>query len=145
MHTTQCLHTMASRLLEKGRSRVEETLHKGYAPSHFSHNLELILVEDNRSSASLSMKTKIASTRERSARLRTLEPLTLIWWATAFPMRQWSGGRKMSSSNFDSMVRHAPRHAAQTQSLLAVVADDLDRLRQKYPSCEMLQNFLNSK
>lgn len=136
---------MASRLLEKGRARVDKTLHKGYAPSHFSHNLELILVEDNRSSASLSMKTKIASTRERSACLRTLEPLTLIWWATAFPMRQWSGGRKMSSSNFDSMVRHAPRHAGQTQSLLAVVADDLDRLRQKYPSCEMLQNFLNSK
>jgi hypothetical protein len=136
---------MTSRLLEEGRARVDETLNKGYAPSHFSHNLKLILVEDNRSSASLSMKTKIASTRERSARLRTLEPPTLIWWATAFPMRQWSGGRKMSGSTFDSLVDHAPLHAVQTQSLLAVVADDLDRLRQKYPSCEMLQNFLNSK
>ena len=136
---------MTSRLLKEGQDRVDETQQKGYAPSHFSHNLELILVEDNRRSASLSMKTKIASTRERSARLRTLEPPTLVWWATAFPMRQWSGGRKMSGSIFDSLVRHTPRQAAQAQSLLEVVADDLDRLRQKYPSCEMMQNFLNCK
>jgi len=136
---------MTSRLLKEGQDRVEETLQKGYAPSHFSHNLELILVEDNRRSASLSMKTKIASTRERSARLRTLESPTLLWWATAFPMRQWSGGRKMSGSIFDSLVRHAPRHAALAQSLLEVVADDLDRLRQKYPSCEMMVDFLNCK
>ncbi|KAH8595307.1 hypothetical protein B0O99DRAFT_622575 [Bisporella sp. PMI_857] len=134
---------MTSRLLEEGRARVDETLHKGYAPSHFSHNLKLIFVEDSRSPASLSMKTKIASTGERSARLRTLEPPTLIWWAIAFPMRQWSGGRKMSGSTFDSLVRHAPRYAVQAESLLGAVADDLDRFRQKYPFCEMLQKFLN--
>ncbi|OPB46930.1 hypothetical protein A0O28_0070540 [Trichoderma guizhouense] len=133
---------MIQNLLVDGRARVLETLQRGYAPSHFSHNLELIFVKDSRSSASASMKTKIASTRERSARIRTLDPRTLIWWATAFPMRHWSGGRKISSSTFDGLIRYAPRCAAQAASLLPAVAADLDRLRQKHAKCTMLQNFL---
>ncbi|KAF4985420.1 hypothetical protein FGRMN_11214, partial [Fusarium graminum] len=113
-----------SRLLEEGRTRVLETTSKGYAPAHFPHNLELIFVDDTRSSTSLSMRTKIASTLQRSAVLRTLEPTTLIWWAVAFPMRQWSGGRNMTSFAFDSL-------------------DDLDGLRLKHPFCQPLQDFLN--
>lgn len=136
---------MIQNLLVDGRARVLETLQRGYAPSHFSHNLELIFVKDSRSSASASMKTKIASTRERSARIRTLDPRTLIWWATAFPMRHWSGGRKISSSTFDGLIRYAPRCAAQAASLLPAVAADLDRLRQKHAKCTMLQNFLGGK
>lgn len=140
--TTACISTMITRLLEEGHARVEETLAKGYAPSHFSRNLELILVEDNRSSTSLSMKTKIASTGERAACLRTMEPLALIWWAAAFPMRQWSGGRKMSSTIFESLVRHAPAYVSQAAPLLTVVADDLNQLGQRYPHYRMLQDFL---
>lgn len=136
---------MIASLLAEGRARVSETLQKGYAPTHFPHNLELIFVEDNRSSTSASMKAKIASTRERSARLRTLDSITLIWWATAFPMRQWSGGRKMSSSTFDTLLRYAPGYAAQAQPLLSAVSADLDRLQQKHSKCAMLQNFLESK
>ncbi|PKK45963.1 hypothetical protein CI102_9990 [Trichoderma harzianum] len=135
---------MIQNLLVDGRARVLETLQRGYAPSHFSHNLELIFVKDSRSSASASMKTKIASTRERSARIRTLDPRTLIWWATAFPMRHWSGGRKISSSTFDGLIRYAPRCAAQAASLLPAVAADLDRLRQKHAKCTMLQIFLGA-
>jgi hypothetical protein len=51
----------------------------------------------------------------------------------------------MSGSTFDSLVIHAPQHAAQAQSLVAVVADDLGLLRRKHQSYDMLQNFLNSK
>jgi hypothetical protein len=145
MHTTLRPHSMTSRLLENGQARVDEMLRKGYAPSHFSHNLELILIGDTRSSNSPSMQTKIANTRERSACLRTLEPLILIWWAAAFPMRQWSGGRKISSSTFESLIQHVPRHAAHTRALLALVGDDLGRLSQKYLFCETLHNFLNGK
>lgn len=136
---------MIANLLADGRARVAEMLQKGYAPTHFSHNLELILVEDNRSPTSSSMKAKIASTSERSARLRMLDSNTLIWWATAFPMRQWSGGRKMSSSTFDTLTRHAPKYAVQAPSLLVTVSDDLDRLRQKHARCAMFQSFLESK
>lgn len=136
---------VTSRLLEEGRARVEEALQKGYAPSHFPHNLELIFVDDSRRSASLSMRTKIASTRERSAILRTLEPDTLIWWAVAFPMRQWSGGRRMSRFAFDSLVRFVRGYTAETHGLLPIVQDDLHAMRLKYPFCEILQDFLNSK
>ncbi|CAG8960390.1 hypothetical protein HYFRA_00008107 [Hymenoscyphus fraxineus] len=131
-------------LLKEGEARVEDTLHKGYAPPSFSHNLELIFIQDNRSPASLSMKTKIASTSERAARLRTLEPPTLLWWATAFPMREWSGGRKINSNTFDSLLRHASRQTAHSPSLRAVLWDDMEHLRQKHPSCEMLQEFLSA-
>ncbi|KAL4938898.1 hypothetical protein BDV06DRAFT_46119 [Aspergillus oleicola] len=144
MHTPLCVLPLISRLLEEGRARIDEALHKGYAPSHFSRNLELILVEDTRSAESLSMKTKIASTRERSACLRAMPPPTLIWWATAFPMRQWSGGRKISASTFESLVQQAPRCPPQIHPLLEVVADDLERLGAKYPHCEMLQCFLET-
>ncbi|KAL4928012.1 uncharacterized protein BDV17DRAFT_265123 [Aspergillus undulatus] len=71
-----------------------------------------------------------------------MAPPTLIWWATAFPMRQWSGGRKISASTFETLVRHAPQCPPQMQALLEIVADDLDRLGAKYPHCEMLQGFL---
>ncbi|ELR04276.1 hypothetical protein GMDG_06673 [Pseudogymnoascus destructans 20631-21] len=135
---------MISSLLKEGEARVKNTLHKGYAPTSFSHNLELIFVQDNRSPASLSMKTKIVSTSDRAARLRALEPPTLLWWATAFPMRHWSGGRKISSNTFDSLLRHAPRQTAQSPSLRAVLWDDMEHLRQKHPSCEMLQDFLSA-
>ncbi|UKZ81610.1 hypothetical protein TrVFT333_009382 [Trichoderma virens FT-333] len=133
-----------SRMLEEGNARIDEALQKGYAPSHFAHNLELIMVEDNRSSASLSMRSKIASTRERAAALRTLNPLTLVWWAIAFPMRQWSGGRKMSTFAFDSLLRMVCSETIFAYELLPIVRDDLYGLRLKYPLCEVLQNFLNS-
>jgi hypothetical protein len=134
-----------SRLLEEGRTRVLETLSKGYAPPHFPHNLELIFVDDTRSSTSLSMRTKIASTLQRSAVLRTLEPTTLIWWAVAFPMRQWSGGRNMTSFAFDSLVRLVCHRITDTHLPLSIVQDDLDGLRLKHPFCQPLQHFLNSK
>ncbi|KAL7935406.1 hypothetical protein V8C35DRAFT_271969, partial [Trichoderma chlorosporum] len=53
-----------------------------------------------------------------------------------------SGGRKISSSTFDGLIRYAPRCAAQAASLLPAVATDLDRLRQKHANCVMLQDFL---
>ncbi|UKZ79679.1 hypothetical protein TrVFT333_007439 [Trichoderma virens FT-333] len=56
---------MIQNLLADGRIRVLETLQRGYAPSHFSHNLELIFAKDSRSSASVSMKTKIAKFSEQ--------------------------------------------------------------------------------
>lgn len=134
-----------SRMLEEGKARIDEALQKGYAPSHFAHNLELIMVEDNRSSASLSMRSKIASTRERAATLCTLDPLTLVWWAIAFPMRQWSGGRKMSTFAFDSLLRMVCCETIIADELLAIVKDDLYGLRLKYPLCEALQSFLNCR
>lgn len=136
---------LTPRLLEEGRARVEETLQRGYAPSHLPYNLELIFVDDSRRSTSLSMRTKIASTRERSAILRTLEPKTLIWWAVAFPMRQWSGGRKMSNFAFESLIRLVRGQIADTHGILPVVQDNLHELRLKYPLCEPLQEFLNGK
>ena len=137
--------TMIADLLAEGRARVSEALQKGYAPAHFSHNMVLVLIEDTRRPNSASMQSKIVSTRERSARLRTLDANTFIWWAIAFPMRQWSGGRKMNSSTFDSLIRDAPSYASQAQSLLAVISADLYKLRLDHPGRSMLQDFFDSE
>ncbi|KAI1135168.1 hypothetical protein F5Y05DRAFT_183827 [Hypoxylon sp. FL0543] len=135
---------MLSRLLEEGQARVNVTVQKGYAPPHFAHNLELIFVEDNRRSESLSMKSKISSTRERAERLRALDPPVLIWWAVAFPMRQWSGGRKTNGRTFNSLIRRTPQCATDVELLLAAVADDIELLRETHPTCHAMQEFLNA-
>ncbi|KAI6369729.1 hypothetical protein MCOR25_004358 [Pyricularia grisea] len=133
---------MWTHFLEEGQARVKQTLKRGYAPAHFAHNLELILVEDSRSSSSLSMRSKLASTRERIARLRTLDPLTLVWWATAFPMRQWSGGRKMSSCTFSALVWRAPDLATGIKPLLGTVMDDLKLLAEVHKTSRAVQDLL---
>ncbi|TLD18133.1 hypothetical protein PspLS_10359 [Pyricularia sp. CBS 133598] len=133
---------MLTHFLEDGRARIKQTLQRGYAPAHFAHNLELILVEDSRSSSSLSMRSKLASTRERTARLRTLDPVTLIWWATAFPMRQWSGGRKMSSCTFAALVWRAPDFATPMKPLLGAVMDDLKLLAEVHKTSRAVQDLL---
>jgi len=138
--------TMFADLLADGQARVADTLKKSYAPSHFVHNLELVLVKDHRVPSSTSMKNKIISTHKRCLQLRNLDPHTLVWWATAFPMRQWSGGRKISGPTFESLVRYAPQYAVeQVQPLLSAVSDDLRRLLDKHVECEMLHHFLHSE
>ncbi|EHA45727.1 hypothetical protein MGG_10346 [Pyricularia oryzae 70-15] len=133
---------MLKQFLEGGQARIKQTLQRGYAPAHFTHNLELILVEDSRSSTSLSMRSKLASTRDRIARLRTLDPVTLIWWAVAFPMRQWSGGRKMSSCTFAALVWRAPDFATEMKPLLGAVMDDLKMLAEVHRKSRAVQDLL---
>lgn len=133
---------MLKQFLEGGQARIKQTLQRGYAPAHFTHNLELILVEDSRSSTSLSMRSKLASTRDRIARLRTLDPVTLIWWAVAFPMRQWSGGRKMSSCTFAALVWRAPDFATEMKPLLGAVMDDLKMLAEVHRKSRAIQDLL---
>ncbi|TLS21014.1 uncharacterized protein PpBr36_10742 [Pyricularia pennisetigena] len=133
---------MLKHFLDGGQARIKQTLQRGYAPPHFAHNLELILVEDSRSPTSMSMRSKLASTRERIARLRTLDPVTLIWWTTAFPMRQWSGGRNMSSRTFAALVRRAPDFAAEMEPLLGIIRDELKLLAEVHKTSRAVQDLL---
>jgi len=80
-------------LESKGNDRVCEAVQYRDLPKHFESNLRLMFTPGCREATSSSTRTKNRNTTRRCAKLRSLDAISLVRWAVAYPRTIWAQSR----------------------------------------------------
>jgi len=81
-------------LESKGNDRVCKAIQNQNVPKHFEGNLKLVFTSPRTpAAASSSTRTKNKNTTKRCEKLRSLDAISLVRWAVAYPRTMWAQSR----------------------------------------------------